>query len=357
MMLYHAVHRHRRAAHAPTPHRGARQVRERPMSQRRASQRVAGGGGGHAPQAPPFAHPPSRSHGAPPHLPPLLPPRFPAQPVHDLLWSRTLPRAMSQPWGQLAAPSHPPRLLREHQKPRVQAQLRVLPCRRAPAVACRARTRPSRCSARPVRVHSLPSSWALFPRSCRLAARKKTGSGVRPAPARTGLRRSRTRRLRSHAASPARCVAPESWGAGGKFSTGCRPLWRCCRAPVPRRAPPFGGPDGALGRVPAASRACSSPEDAQRWLMMMIEIADRFVTWPSLRHLASSHTQTSPSGAVTCVTLWQGARRAGRGPPLAEGRGMGRVLATLTGGLILIGARPARTACAACTGAASDRAH
>jgi len=35
---------------------------------------------------------------------------------------------------------------------------------------------------------------------------------------------------------------------------------------------------------------------------------------------------------------------------------MGRVLATLTGALLLIGARPARRACAACTGAASERA-
>ena len=212
MMLYHAAHRrHYRAVHAPTPHCGARRVRERPMSQRRASRRAAGGGGGHALQAPPFAHPPSISHGAPPHRPPPLRHRFPAQPVHDLLWSRTLPRAMSQPWGQLAAPSHPPRLLREHQKPRVRGQLGVLHCRRAQAVACHARTRPSRCSARQARVHSLPSSWALFPRSCRLAARKKTGSCVRPAPARAGPQ-SRTRRLpllRSHAASPARCAAQE----------------------------------------------------------------------------------------------------------------------------------------------------
>ena len=51
-----------------------------------------------------------------------------------------------------------------------------------------------------------------------------------------------------------------------------------------------------------------------------------------------------------------GARRAVKRPAAAEGRGMGRVLATLTGALLLIGARPARRACAACTGAASERA-
>jgi hypothetical protein len=41
---------------------------------------------------------------------------------------------------------------------------------------------------------------------------------------------------------------------------------------------------------------------------------------------------------------------------MAQGRGMGRMLARLTGALLLIGARRARRACSACTGAASERA-
>ena len=71
--------------------------------------------------------------------------------------------------------------------------------------------------------------------------------------------------------------------------------------------------------------------------------------------LRLSFKTSRAEGGRDVLIARQEQRRVGGGPPPAEGRGMGRVLATLTGALLLIGARPARRACAACTGGISHR--